>query len=137
MRWTVVALLSSLGVILSAPAHSEGGCGLDALKGRFVFTGRGFIEAAQPGIQRMHYGFLDFDGAGKLAGKQSSSRGGKIGREQLKGSYTLDADCTGTITLGGIVGSETHWDFYLTEDRKRGHMIRMDEGNMAVRTFER
>ena len=30
-----------------------------------------------------------------------------------------------------------HWDFYLAEDRKRGHMIRMDEGNMAVRTFER
>lgn len=137
MRRTVAALLSSLGVILSGPAHSEGGCGLDALKGRFVFTGRGFIEAAQPSIQRMHYGVLDFDGAGKLAGKQSSSRGGKIGREQLKGSYTLDADCTGTITLGGIVGSETHWDFYLTEDRKRGHMIRMDEGNMAVRTFER
>ncbi|WP_377829590.1 hypothetical protein ACFKHW_08095 [Bradyrhizobium lupini] len=25
----------------------------------------------------------------------------------------------------------------VTEDRKRGHMIRMDEGNMAVRTFER
>ena len=137
MRSIVAVLLSSLSVILSAPAHSQGGCGLDALKGRFVFTGRGFIEAVQPGIQRMHYGFFEFDGAGKLVGKQSSSRGGKIGREQLKGSYTLDADCTGTITLGGIVGSETHWDFYLTEDRKRGHMIRMDEGNMAVRTFER
>ena len=136
MRSAVAVLLSSLGVIFSAPAHSQG-CSLDTLKGRFVFTGRGFIEAVQPGIQRMHYGVFDFDGTGKLVGRQSSSRGGKIGREQLKGSYTLEDDCAGTITLGGIVGSETHWDFYLTEDRKTGHMIRMDEGNMAVRTFER
>jgi len=136
MRAIVVSLFG-LGLMLSSPAHSQGTCGLETIKGRFVFTGRGFIEAVQPGIQRMHYGFFEFDGAGKLVGKQSSSRSGKIGREQLKGSYTLDADCTGTITLGGIVGSETHWDFYLTEDRKRGHMIRMDEGNMAVRTFER
>jgi hypothetical protein len=78
-----------------------------------------------------------FDGAGKLTGKQSSSRGGKIGREKLEGSYTLDADCTGTLTLGGILAGQTHWDLYVTEDRKRGHIIRMDEGNMAVRSFER
>ena len=134
----VVVVLFSFGLVLSSPVlHAQGQCNLETLKGRFVFTGRGFIEAVQPGIQRMHYGFFEFDGAGKLVGKQSSSRGGKIGREQLQGSYTVDADCTGKITLGGIVGSETHWDFYLTEDRKRGNMIRMDEGNMAVRTFER
>ena len=46
-----------------------------------------------PGIQRMYYSVFVFDGAGKLTGKQSSSRGGKIGREKLEGSYTLDADC--------------------------------------------
>src|SRR5215204_6839045 len=73
-----------------------------------------------------------FDGAGKLTGKQSSSRGGKIGREKLEGSYTLDPDCTGTLTLGGILAGQTHWDLYVTEDRKRGHIIRLDQGNMAV-----
>ena len=104
-------------------------CDAAALNGRYVFTGRGFIEAVQPGIQRMHYGVFVFDGAGKLTGKQSSSRGGKIGREKLEGSYTL--------TLGDILAGQTHWDLYLTEDRKRGHIIRMDEGNMAVRSFER
>ena len=77
--------------------------------------------------------------AGKFTGKQSSSRGGKIGREKLEGAYTLDADCTGTMTFGGIMdpSRNVHWDLYVTEDRKRGHMIRMDEGNMAVRSFER
>ena len=41
------------------------------------------------------------------------------------------------LTLGGILAGQTNRDFYLTEDRKRGHIIRMDEGNMAVRSFER
>jgi hypothetical protein len=85
----------------------------------------------------VHYGIFIFDGAGKLTGRQSSSRGGNIGREKLEGFYTLDNDCTGTLTLGGILAGQTHWDLYVTEDGKRGHIIRMDEGNMAVRSFER
>jgi len=114
-------------------------CGPGSLQGRYVFTGRGFIEALEPGIQRMHYGTFIFDGKGTFAGKQSSSRGGKIGREKLQGVYTLDDDCSGTMTFNSILNpkAQIHWDIYVTEDGKRGHMIRMDEGNMAVRTFEK
>jgi hypothetical protein len=80
-----------------------------------------------------------FDGAGKFSGKQSSSRGGKIGREKLEGTYTLDADCSGTMTFGFVLrpDSQTHWDIYVTKDGKSGHMIRMDEGAMAVRSFHK
>jgi hypothetical protein len=87
----------------------------------------------------MHYGVFVFDGTGKFSGKQSSSRGGKIGREKLQGTYTLDADCTGTMTFEPVVnpGNQIHWDLYLTEDHKRGHIIRMDDGSMAVRSFEK
>jgi hypothetical protein len=128
-----------LALSASASAAAEETCNLGSLQGRFVFTGRGFIEAVQPGVQRVHYGIFVFDGAGKFAGKQSSSRGGKIGREKLEGTYALDADCTGTMTFGGIMNpsSNVHWDLYVTEDHKRGHIIRMDEGNMAVRSFEK
>jgi hypothetical protein len=131
--------IALLAFSASADAVAEETCNLGSLQGRFVFTGRGFIEAVQPGVQRVHYGIFVFDGAGKFAGKQSSSRGGKIGREKLEGTYTLDADCTGTMTFGGIMNpsSNVHWDLYVTEDHKRGHLIRMDEGNMAVRTFEK
>jgi hypothetical protein len=120
-------------------AAAQQPCSTATLQGQFVFTGRGFIEAVDPGVQRVHYGTFVFDGAGNFAGKQSSSRGGKIGREKLQGTYTLDADCTGTMTFGSILnpGSQTHWDLYVTADHQRGHIIRMDEGSMAVRSFER
>jgi hypothetical protein len=114
-------------------------CTTQKLQGQYVFTGRGFIEAADPGVPRVHYGVFAFDGSGKFSGKQSSSRGGKIGREKLEGTYTLDADCSGTMTFGSYVnpGAQIHWDIYVTKDGARGHMIRMDEGNMAVRSFEK
>src|SRR5829696_1659161 len=114
MRVNLASLLIIGFALFSASAWGQAPCDVGTLKGQFVFTGRGFIEAVQPGIERMHYGVFVFDG-----------------------SYTLDPDCTGTLTLGGILAGQTHWDLYVTEDRKRGHIIRMDEGNMAVRSFER
>src|SRR5215212_7294068 len=115
MRANLVLLLTIWFALFSPSAWGQAPCDVGTLKEQFVFTGRGFIEAVQPGIQRVHYGIFVFDGAGKLTGKQSSSRGGKI-REKLEGFYTLDNDCTGTLTLGGILAGQTHWDLYVTED---------------------
>jgi hypothetical protein len=131
--WLILALVAP------SPIAAQEQCSVGTLNGQYVFTARGFIEAAEPGVQRVHFGLLKFDGAGKLSGKQSSSRGGKIGREKLEGTYTLEADCAGTITLGSVVrpGTQIHFDVYVTSDGKKGHMMRMDEGSMAVRTFEK
>jgi hypothetical protein len=43
------------------------------------------------------------------------------------------------MTFGSYLnpGGQIHWDVYATSDGKRGHLIRMDEGNMAVRSFEK
>jgi len=51
----------------------------------------------------------------------------------------LESDCSGTMAFA-IVGnprSETHWDLYVANGGNKGHIIRMDEGNMAVRSFEK
>jgi hypothetical protein len=141
MRTGLLILLPVIAGALSAPGAwaAQKSCSVSALKGQYVFTGRGFIEATDPSVQRVQYGIYIFDGAGKFTGKQSSNRGGKTGREKLQGTYTLDSDCTGTMTAGAILnpGGQTHWDLYVTEDRKRGHIIRMDEGSMTVRSFEK
>ena len=97
--------LPMLGFVVILPnlAFAQERCTVGALQGSYVFTGRGFIEPGEPGIQRVHYGIFVFDGTGKFSGKQSSSRGGKIGREKLQGAYTLEADCTGTMTFESVV----------------------------------
>jgi hypothetical protein len=134
-----IAWVFCFGAMLPTIGLAQEPCTTEKLQGQDVFVGRGFIEAADPGVQRHHYGVFVFDGSGKFTGKQSSSRGGKIGRENLEGTYTLDADCSGTMTFGSYVnpGAQIHWDIYVTKDGAKGHMIRMDEGNMAVRSFEK
>jgi hypothetical protein len=132
------AALGSAG----APASSQtdqSSCSNETLKGRYVFAGEGIIEAIEPGVQRVHYGTFLFDGRGGMTGKQSSSRGGRIGREMLEGSYQLSSDCSGSLRFrfAGKSETETHWDMYVTGDGRLGHIIRMDDGSMAVRTFQR
>ena len=134
-----LALTAGLIAMTPAAGFAQEQCNTQKLQGQYVFVGRGFIEAADPGVQRHHYGVFIFDGSGKFTGKQSSSRGGKIGHEKLAGTYTLEADCSGTMTFGSYVnpGKQIHWDIYVTADGRKGHMIRVDEGNMAVRSFEK
>lgn len=135
-----VAALAALGLaLLSRSALAAAPCAAGTLKGQYVFAGRGFIEALEPGVQRMHYGVFVFDGSGRMTGRQSSSRGGKIGRESLEGSYTLGGDCAGSMSFSFVAKphTTTHWDLYVTSDGRKGHIIRMDDGNMAVRSFEK
>ena len=103
-------------------------CSVEKLQGRYVFTGQGI---------NLHYGAFDFDGTGKFLGKQTSLRNKPSRqREALSGTYTLDADCTGTMTLEGQLGGTAHWDVFVTSDGKKGRMIRTDSGATGVRTFE-
>jgi hypothetical protein len=127
--WAIGATLI-LGYFSLAPvAHgAQQQCSVEKLQGRYVFTGQGI---------NLHYGAFDFDGAGGFSGKQTSLRNRiTMQREALSGSYTLDADCTGTMTLEGQLGGTAHWDVYVTSDGKKGRMIRTDAGARGVRTFE-
>jgi hypothetical protein len=134
-----VAVVLFLATLALTTTSAQGQCSAQTLKGQYVLAGRGYIEPGDPGVQRVHRGLLVFDGAGNVSGKQSSSRAGKIGHEKLQGTYTLDADCSGTMTFGSVAkpGAQIHWDVYVTQDGKTGEMLRTDDGSMAVRSFQR
>jgi hypothetical protein len=120
-------LLGSLLWIAPTAYGAQPACSVDKLQGRYVFTGQG---------SNLHYGAFDFDGTGKFLGKQTSLRHASAQRETLSGTYHLDADCTGTMTLEGQPGGTAHWDVFVTSDGKKGRMIRTDSGVTGVRTFE-
>jgi hypothetical protein len=121
-----------------ASAHSE--CSPSILRGQYIFAGRGFIEPLAPTIQRVHSGIYVFDGVSSVSGKETSSRGGRIAREQaLKGTYTLSADCSGTMTMVSLADPRlrTHYDIFVTDDGRKARMIRTDPGSMALRVLEK
>lgn len=134
---TVPAQLVALLLLLS-PAHAE--CSPSTLQGQYIFVGRGFIEPLAPNVPRVHSGIYLFDGAGKVSGKETSSRGGRVSEDQaLHGTYSLKADCTGTMTFASLFDPklETHWDIFVTADGRRANMIRTDAGSMAIRDLEK
>ncbi len=119
-------------------AHAQ--CSPATLRGQYIFAARGFIEPLAPNVQRVHSGIYVFDGLANVTGEETSSRGGRITRGQaLQGTYTLGADCTGTMTMVSLFDAKlrTHWDIFVTEDGRKADMIRTDPGSMAVRKFER
>jgi hypothetical protein len=124
---TLTVALGSFFLISPVAYAAQEQCSVGKLQGRYVFTGQG---------ANLHYGSFDFDGAGKFVGKQTSARyTSAVQRETLSGAYTLDVDCTGTMTFEGQDTTE-HWDVFLTYDGKKGRMIRTDPGVTAVRSFE-
>ena len=119
MRKIVVLTLSFVCVAPVVALAQEYNCSAQTLNGEYIFAGRGFIEPGEPGVQRV--------------------RSGNISRDRLQGTYALDANCSGTATFGSVAkpGSQIHWDLYVARGGKIGHMVRMDDGSMAVRTFQK
>jgi hypothetical protein len=70
---TFAASLAFIGsMLLCCTANAD--CSLSTLQGRYIFSGRGFIEPLAPNVQRVHAGYYVFDGAGVVSGKETSSR---------------------------------------------------------------
>jgi len=115
-------------VSLSGAQSATPECSVDKLQGGYVFNGQG---------SNLHYGVFEFDGAGNSTGKQTSFRQPNIAqRENLRGTYVVNFDCTGVLVMDGQLGGTAHWDIFVTTDGKKGHMIRTDAGTKGVRTFE-
>jgi len=80
------------------------GCSLSTLKGTYAVQGQGTIVAQLPGFPVPPFPFaevaLDFlDGAGNISGKFTSNVDGVVIPGTVAGTYTVNSDCTGTISM--------------------------------------
>ena len=127
-----LALKTIVAVLVGAAqsAWAEGDCSLSTLAGDFVMTGSGIPTEGSPPLTSA--GVVMFDGNGNLSGRETRSTGGEITRISYNGTYTLDADCTGTVTVGAA-----NWDMVLSKDGSEGVLIRSDPGSMITRNFKK
>jgi hypothetical protein len=93
---SLVALVLTVG--LAAPAHADDhNCSLARSAGKWSFTDQGTVVGIGP---RTAMGVFTFDGEGNLQnGVATSSLNGAIASETFSGTYTVNADCTGTISV--------------------------------------
>jgi hypothetical protein len=96
-----IAAGAALAVSLAATALADDkGCSNASLYGTFAYTSTGSI-ATPPAIAGpfVEVGTQTFDGHGGTSAAAMSSQNGNISPLTVTGTYTVNSDCTGTMTL--------------------------------------
>jgi hypothetical protein len=76
-------------------------CGDATLTGRYSFAGHGFAfsPASNAYAPFAVSGLMTFDGAGGLTDQATANNNGTVISEVNPGTYTVNEDCTGTLTV--------------------------------------
>jgi len=85
-------------VVLAAllPAAHGQSCSLARAAGTYGFTDSGTVVGVGP---RAAAGILTLDAAGNINGKVTASLNGSVSHTALSGTYTVNSDCTGTVSF--------------------------------------
>ena len=120
----VIAFALALGTLSTArhdvsPAGAADGCSPTALKGAYVYALSGFKTSGESAAQRTPFaqsGREIFNGDGTMSGVAAGSFNGAIVHLTYKGTYTLAADCAGTVTFTDDKGQVAHYAIFATPD---------------------
>jgi hypothetical protein len=86
-----------LGLAPTARAQDERGCSNASVAGKWGFTTNGTVVGIGP---RDSLGIFTLDKAGNLLnGKATSSLNGSVTDETFSGTYSVNPDCTGKLTI--------------------------------------
>lgn len=97
--WTSVFLATLLlAATGAASAQDEGTCSMAGRAGEygFVYTGTMFLPTGAAPYAAV--GRATFDAAGNMSATITVSVGGKVSHRTAIGTYTINSDCTGTLT---------------------------------------
>lgn len=132
----LLALAASIPLWGAEPSAADTkGCTVATLRGTYLLTGRLDAPAYAPltGVPQVVGGLRTFDGAGNISGTATVNAGGTIIRARATGEYTVDADCTGTMTNAGT----RNYDIFVAADGSEMVGIRTDPGVVEILRLKR
>src|SRR5262245_14461349 len=81
-------------------AHAQTACDAGAFTGAYGYTQSGYAYDAQGNIYFLAAaGRMVADGAGAITGSETLNFDGSVIKRPYTGTYTMNADCTGSVTL--------------------------------------
>jgi hypothetical protein len=100
----IVRMLFALVVVITTTSTVYAQCSNATLSGNYAFTDAGFgtLRHSGPQVPIDAVGTLNFDGAGNVSFPTLTlAFDGSISTETGSGSYTVNSDCTGSISITG------------------------------------
>jgi hypothetical protein len=133
-----LAIVVGLGFVLTVLAIGDteaGQCTLESVKGEFgaTFTGTIAITAEQPAELFAAVARIVCDGQGSCHGEGTQSLNGTIVPFGDQGTtYTVNSDCTGSITVDLVDGPTIHFNFIVVDNGKEIRSIQTDPGTAVT-----
>ena len=127
-----------LGIAPTAKADDKG-CSNATLQGTFAYTSTGSITAP-PALAGpvAEVGTQTFDGTGATTATATVSQNGNILQLTITGTYTVNPDCTGTLTLQvSPIGVTVHVFFVIDDSGSEFQAIETGSGIVITRIGRR
>jgi len=134
------AIVFVLGILSRAQADEHGGCSNASLQGSFGFTNTGTNIALPPPLAGpiAQIGRTTFDGRGNTHATATLSANGNIFSVTVQGTYVVNPDCTGSMTLDiAPFGSTVNADFVIDDDGAEVRAIVTDAGAIESLVFKK
>jgi hypothetical protein len=115
----VVATVFVLGILSRTQAGERRECSEASLVGSFGFMSTGNLNALPPPSAGpfVEVGRQTFDGRGNTDGTATASANGNLRHFTLQGTYVVNSDCTGSMTLNvSPIGATVPLDFVIDDN---------------------
>jgi len=101
MKIAVAVTVFVFTIALSFVPKAQAACSDASLSGEFgiTWTGTNVLASDYPPGLRAGVGILTFNGVGGLSGSVTKSKDGVISEVTGTGTYTVSADCAGSVTV--------------------------------------
>jgi hypothetical protein len=137
----VFATVFVLGTLPKAWADDNKRCSDASLQGSFGFTSAGTLIALPPPLAGpfTEIGRQTFDGRGNTdATATLSANGNIVSGATLQGTYEVNPDCTGSMTLFVLpIAVTSHVDFVIDDDGGELRAIITDAGIVESRVYKK
>jgi hypothetical protein len=135
-----VVLLVGVGVVSGGAGYAEdaGGtskvtCSVATLRGTYLVAFEGIRVRGSDHLPQAGAGYEVYDGRGNVNAVFSLSDNGEITRnDHISGTYTVERDCTGTLTYPDV---DVHADQFVAPDGSMFTWVQTDPG-LVVSAFE-
>jgi hypothetical protein len=125
--WTV-SFVATFLLSLGTAAAQGGNCSTAGTAGQWGYTFTGTLISPTGAIPIAAVGLATFDAGGSFTGTQTSSIGGSVSQDMLKGTVAVNPDCTGTLNASifnqsGTLLRTAAWDLVVVDNGREVRAI--------------
>ena len=134
----VLLLVGVVGVLAIGTGYAKdesaaAKCSVATLDGTYLFAADGVQIKGDEQLPFSYAGYEVFDGNGKVKAVFTLNINGKITRnESISGTYTVEADCTGTATYA----DGTRYDQFIAPDGSELTFVQTHPKRLVTASFE-